>query len=148
MKEKEQKMQSVDLKGKSIIVAQYPKFYLFIWKFSIVVCVICMAIVSFTITKPDEKKEIITFICIMIIVILLFHILFARYKIILYDAVMVVTPLIGKTKTIKYEQITDIKVRRSNSLTIYYKNKRLFTVDAGVVGYDQIVENFKNRGLM
>ena len=61
---------------------------------------------------------------------------------------MVVTPLIGKTKTIKYEQITDIKVRRSNSLTIYYKNKRLFTVDAGVVGYDQIVENFKNRGLM
>lgn len=146
MKEKEQKMKSVDLKDKSIIVAQYPKLYLFILSSLIFVCINSILIIA--LVETDEKKEIITFICIIIIAILLLILLFARYKIILYNAVMVVTPLIGKTKTIKYEQITDIKVRRSNSLTIYYKNKRLFTVDAGVVGYDQIVENFKNRGLM
>lgn len=146
MKEKEQKMQSVDLKGKSIIVAQYPKILLVILSSSIVVCAISILIIA--LMETDDKKEIIAFICIMIIVILLILLLFIRYKIILYDAVMEATPLIGKTKTIQYEQITEVKVRRSNSLTIYDKNKRLFTVDAGVVGYDQIVGNLKNRGLM
>ncbi len=146
MKEKGQRVKSADLEDKSIIVAQYPKLYLFILSSLIFVCINSILIIA--LMETDEKKEIITFICIMIIVILLLLLLFARYKIILYDAVMEATPLIGKTKTIQYEQITEVKVRRSNSLTIYDKNKRLFTVDAGVVGYDQIVGNLKNRGLM
>ena len=107
MKEKGQKVKSADLEDKSIIVAQYPKLYLFILSSLIFVCINSILIIA--LMETDDKKEIIAFICIMIIVILLILLLFIRYKIILYDAVMVVTPLIGKTKTIKYEQITAIR---------------------------------------
>lgn len=135
----QQSLQSSDV-GREQYIVQYPPMFLWVWKLVILICCVALIIIHL-VASADERLGIIPFIIMIIIFSILAHTAYKRYKILVCENGINVTPMIGSSKAVLYTEITNMKIKHSRAIILYGKKGRICTIDPSVAGYEQIAES-------
>lgn len=121
------------------IVIKYPSAYIWIWKSFIIISIICFVVIS-VIDSEEAKSKVLIFLVVIIIASLIGWITYRRYQIIFRNNGMEITPMIGRAKMILYQDISDVKTGRGESIVFMQQDKALIKISSVMSGYDDILK--------
>lgn len=120
-----------------VFEASYPIVYKEILTVCIGMCLGLMALLEI-VYGIKENKEVFVLLVIMCLLIWLLRIGVSRYSIIVNEENIVVTPLIGKKRTIVLSDIDELRESKSGGLSIICKATKVITIDRAIEGYEQL----------
>lgn len=88
------------------------------------------------------------FFAICIILIEMCAVMFKRHKVVIKDDTLCMTPLMGRTRIVKFNEITQFKEKEGIGIKVYLGKKKICTISCDCVGYKQFVEMLKERNML
>lgn len=134
------------LENKKEIIARYPLEYICTMIGLTGMGFFCLLICSL-VAPPEQKKEIISLISGISVLLFILNIGFKRYKIILSRDGIIEVPILGKKKKIRFEEIESVKIRRSKAISVSGKKKKIY-IDPAVTEYKQIFFVLSDKGFI
>lgn len=120
-----------------VFKASYPIVYKEILTVCIGMCLGLMALLEI-VYGIKENKGVFVLLVIMCLLIWLLRIGVSRYSIIVNEENIVVTPLIGKKRTIVLSDIDELRESKNGGLSIICKATKVITIDRAIEGYEQL----------
>ena len=116
-----------------------------------IICDIILTVLAIFLSLRFGIKEswsICVLIAIMILIIEIIRLCFKRYKIIVSDQGLEITPFVGRKRKITYNEIECIEQTVSRDLKIIVKGKKVGLVDASAVGYKEFSKLMQEKGYL
>lgn len=88
------------------------------------------------------------FFAICIILIEMCAVMFKRHKVVIKDDMLCMTPVIGLTRTVKFNEITQFKEKQGIGVKVYLGKKKICTISCDCIGYKQFVKMLKERNML
>lgn len=85
-------------------------------------------------------------VCIILIEVC--AVMFKRHKVRIKDDTLCMTPLIGRTREVKFNEITRFKEKEGIGIKVYLKKKKVCTISCDCVGYKQFIKILKERKML
>ena len=131
-------------KKKKNIIVQYPSSYIWVWKIGSVICLLCLTL-TMILAPNNEKISIISVILIIFIISILCGIMYRRYRIFFNGYELKIVTMLGKTKTISYKEITEIKIGKNKEIIFFLQAKPLLKIYPVMQGYDEILNVLRQK---